>query len=142
MKIRLPFLGYVLGLMIKFIFQRRLSKFIYLPYLPNTFWHSLCWTNSIKSHYDNVSNDAILGYLMNLQMAMFCLTSNSECQKVLYGKYMNLDILLWNINIINNPCSQPRNGNETTFMIIFGHLFAWEIYKIDDNSIISQWIYL
>ena len=27
-------------------------------------------------------NDATISYFMNLQMAMFCLTSNSECQKV------------------------------------------------------------
>ena len=36
-------------------------------------------------------NDATISYFMNLQMAIFCLTSSSESQKVFcrYGKYMS-----------------------------------------------------
>ena len=116
-----PFPSCELGLMIKYIFLGRLSKFIYLPYLQNTFWHSLLLVKLILSNHTMIMcNDATLRYLMHLQMAMFCFTSNSECHKVLCrsGKYMNLDILLWNINSINNPNSQPRNGNKTTFIPI------------------------
>ena len=41
-------------------------------------------------------NDATISYFMSLQMAIFCLISSSESQKVLcrYGKYVNLDNLL------------------------------------------------
>ena len=80
--VRFPFLGNELGLMIKFIFQRRLSKFIYF----NTYLITL-----LDTHYCFVrQNIAICKFIRYLKVASFrhitifdriSLTSNSECQK-------------------------------------------------------------
>ena len=75
-------------------------------------------------------NSATFSYFMILQMAMFCLTSSGESQKVLcrYGKYVNLDNILSKIISIIKSSFLTEKWQSTTFMPILGHQITWKIY--------------